>query len=323
MTTINSPVNTDKNVSSNPKRFEIYFSEFKKELSNIIILFAALALALAFKDLIQGIITDTIVKKVVDNFSPTILFDWTTILLLIIAIVYFINNLSKGLFPTFHSIIVAIFLIAFYCLIIRTSSHYTLNPFILSDRIFYLDVIFAAIWLWVMRYRTYQTLTTNQNNPSLLEDIFKTGSPDLFGRDGIAQELSSIICNSISEQAVGISIVGRWGTGKTSFMHMVKSKLNDENEIIEFNPWRVTESKRNIEIFFESLSLAVSKYDRSAKSSILEYASFISEVDDDTWYSKLVKATIGSFYKKKDLYDRFAEVNQSIALTGKRFIIFC
>ena len=87
------------------------------------------------------------------------------------------------------------------------------------------------------------------------------GKEDLLGRAKIANELSREIKSYKNENSLTIGIVGKWGSGKTSFINMVLENFeeNDDYIIIKFNPWNISSRKQLISDFFLQLSNNIEK----------------------------------------------------------------
>ena len=87
------------------------------------------------------------------------------------------------------------------------------------------------------------------------------GKEDLLGRAKVANELSREIKSYKNENSLTIGIVGKWGSGKTSFINMVLENFeeNDDYIIIKFNPWNISSRKQLISDFFLQLSNNIEK----------------------------------------------------------------
>lgn len=87
------------------------------------------------------------------------------------------------------------------------------------------------------------------------------GKEDLLGRAKVANELSREIKSYKNENSLTIGIVGKWGSGKTSFINMVLEnfKGNDNYIVIKFNPWNISSRKQLISDFFLQLSNNIKK----------------------------------------------------------------
>ena len=79
---------------------------------------------------------------------------------------------------------------------------------------------------------------------------------DLLGREKVANNLASEIKYCKNKDSLTIGIVGKWGSGKTSFINMVLEnfKGNDNYIVIKFNPWNISSRKQLISDFFLQLS---------------------------------------------------------------------
>ena len=93
------------------------------------------------------------------------------------------------------------------------------------------------------------------------------GKEDLLGRAKVANELSREIKSYKNEDSLTIGIVGKWGSGKTSFINMVLEnfKENDKYIVIKFNPWNISSRKQLISDFFLQLSNNIKKENKSDK----------------------------------------------------------
>ena len=84
----------------------------------------------------------------------------------------------------------------------------------------------------------------------MLKNSRLTLNPDYPIEDGqfsfeiYARLMSEAVQTHESEEALVIGVHGRWGTGKTTLLKMVKKLLPDDNCIfVEFNPWRFTKEE--------------------------------------------------------------------------------
>lgn len=68
-----------------------------------------------------------------------------------------------------------------------------------------------------------------------------------------AQKVAKGIKNYKQDETFIISIEGKWGSGKTSLMKLIKNEIKDDVEIMHFNPWLLTDIKQVIKLFFDEL----------------------------------------------------------------------
>ncbi|WP_315282618.1 P-loop NTPase fold protein, partial [Fusobacterium hwasookii] len=90
---------------------------------------------------------------------------------------------------------------------------------------------------------------------------------DLLGRAKVASYLAKEIEYYKNKDSLTIGIVGKWGSGKTSFINMVLEnfKGNDKYIVIKFNPWNMSSRKQLISDFFLQLSNNIKKENKNDK----------------------------------------------------------
>ena len=82
----------------------------------------------------------------------------------------------------------------------------------------------------------------------------------------------------LTEESFAIGVVGEWGTGKTTFLRQMKSKMASAYKVVEFNPWNSLSPSQLIDDFFSMLSDAVSD-DTSAVKAIQKYMGVLNDID--------------------------------------------
>ncbi|MEX6494584.1 KAP family P-loop NTPase fold protein [Fusobacterium animalis] len=88
---------------------------------------------------------------------------------------------------------------------------------------------------------------------------------DLLGRKKVANDLAKEIEHYKNKDSLTIGIVGKWGSGKTSFINMVLESFKGNNNyiVIKFNPWNISSRKQLISDFFLQLSNNIKKENES------------------------------------------------------------
>lgn len=88
---------------------------------------------------------------------------------------------------------------------------------------------------------------------------------DLLERSNVARDFSKHILNYKNNNSLTIGIIGKWGSGKTSFINMVLELIskNQDYIIVKFNPWNISSRKQLISDFFTELSNEIGRIDSS------------------------------------------------------------
>lgn len=103
---------------------------------------------------------------------------------------------------------------------------------------------------------------------------------DILGCGNTAKELGKNILNYKSKDSLIIGIIGKWGSGKTSFINLVLESLPEEKYIIvKFNPWNISTRKQLISDFFLQLYNDIGLIDDTETSKeIAKNLKFISQI---------------------------------------------
>lgn len=116
-------------------------------------------------------------------------------------------------------------------------------------------------------------------------ELYAQGNkPDLKHFTPYAETIVKRILASTFTKAFAIGITGKWGTGKTSFIHLLEKALIEVNGsrkpiFIHFNPWASSDSSQLIPNFFEALTEALNEENIFIKNEITSYLEKISQVE--------------------------------------------
>ncbi len=94
-------------------------------------------------------------------------------------------------------------------------------------------------------------------------DIYCT--EDCLGFDKYIDVLSSMIRDQDFKTPFCIGIFGEWGSGKTSFMHLLQSRISQDQAVpyvipVWFNPWRYEKEEHLIIPFLKTIEREIEKY---------------------------------------------------------------
>ena len=106
-------------------------------------------------------------------------------------------------------------------------------------------------------------------------------SQDSLGRSGVADSFSRQVLALDASEGFVIGILGKWGTGKTSFLNLMRPTLQNAGvQIVDFNPWMFSGVEQLADAFFNELSaqLKVRPGFSDVASAIEEYGETFSDV---------------------------------------------
>lgn len=124
---------------------------------------------------------------------------------------------------------------------------------------------------------------------------------DLLGRRQVAAALARDVRRADSSEGYVFGVVGPWGSGKTSLLHLMMSELVAEPSltVITFNPWMFAGTEQLLEAFFHELSsqLRETKNEKFRKiaTAVDSYANLFSPITlipwVGAWYERILKTT--------------------------------
>lgn len=254
--------------------------------------------------------------------------------------------------PSVSSWVNIVLLTTCYCLVVRFSDAFVLEPIGYFQKIKYLDVLFFALLLLITNFEYYSPNNENASINGFIEDDFHPErNIDILGRKRYAWQVALKILDTRSlKKAFVIAINSPWGFGKSGFLLLLedffkkKSFTQFENEVrsipiyasnpskhlyishqntilVRYNPWKNFDDKKTVQDFFDELSSSISYYDSQLSKKIKSYGSYLSKLDDSI-FSKLVDITIDSFEDEQTLTNLFEKINSSIDRIKKRIVVF-
>ena len=237
-----------------------------------------------------------IVDPFLSNFESNLLNDIIFFIALIVCLVlvyYNIYNYFKERIIKRHSLIIAIIAMiiwAYYrfhhglCGMNDSPYYLYLTPLSILKPIKYFDIVFVFA---VFEYLSYFLGKWNDSNifgpnfdktRGLTRNLpISNKDDDFLGRDEFAESVvKDLLITDTSNSSFTCGIDAPWGSGKTSFISLMKNHLRFDSVIIDFNPWSYTAQKDLVTAFFDELSKTLKHYDKSLAKNLIEYSKLLS-----------------------------------------------
>ncbi|NLZ95295.1 MAG: hypothetical protein GX921_05650 [Bacteroidales bacterium] len=180
-----------------------------------------------------------------------------------------------------------------------------------------LYVVFIALqvavrWTDSKQGNTQKTLSENKKSIPSLEEPISCSDADIFAFNKDVDDLLRSIDNrEIVNQALIVGLRGAWGSGKTSYLNLVKESLSKKNKVVdnyhyrlvEFSPWLSTSVEQLTQDFFHSFYQAIEE--KPIQIKLQRYARRIVRADIN-WFSRLLD--LFSYQSTKQMYEEFKTI---------------
>lgn len=157
------------------------------------------------------------------------------------------------------------------------------------------------------RIRKSREIDSNINtseNPIVEESLFSdspitTEDEDELRRLPFAQKLVRKICElNTSKGARSLAITAPWGNGKTSFLNLVKTGLQQNGyEVLEIVPWNLNPDKSITSHFFEEIIKKLGGLDHKVARILKKYSNMLASVRLDFFSSLSSNISISELAK--------------------------
>lgn len=153
---------------------------------------------------------------------------------------------------------------------------------------------------------------------------------DVLGRVSLARKFSEHLLSLDASEGVVVGVLGPWGSGKTSFLNLVRLELADAGvTVIDFNPWMFSGVEQLVHSFFTELVVQLRlRPDLSeVAQAIEEYGEIFSGVTQLLGLGKwslwigLLRAVAGVQRKREQGIDRLRARVESALGTLERPIV--
>ncbi len=187
-----------------------------------------------------------------------------------------------------------------------------------SDILAGLSLLFSLSCFVYRFYKPKQNLNQNEIDFKMIPDVPITSSEDdLLDYHRDAVNLYEVIKRLPVNNSHSIGIVSPWGSGKTSYMNMVKELMgNDQFIIVNFNPRHSKEAKLIQEDFFKKLCSQLKIYNGEFSTLFEDYLDALNIIDKKGFVSwlRLYNKLTGRTDRKKPLQSAISRLNKRIVV---------
>ncbi|MDM5264831.1 KAP family P-loop NTPase fold protein [Bacillus wiedmannii] len=168
-----------------------------------------------------------------------------------------------------------------------------------------------------------------QGKPILYPDTpINEVAEDKLERSNFANRLTNIINTRKQKESIVIGLYGRWGTGKTSVLNLMKQRIQKENDVItiSFNPWYFENEEQLILQFFNRLIIEIEENFSGEKSKLISnIKTYSHKITSLTLRMGAVTFSFKDFLnnnlEKSDVNKIKKDIAEQIELENKKIIV--
>lgn len=187
-------------------------------------------LTVLFHKPLENLASDYLVKYVFSQVASSMLLDGIFILLSIYIVVIAITR-TTDYTPSVKFTLITIMISICYCYYRFLSIIWIFLSFTFTDAISYTDTVLLLSLSNTVIYLIYLGRDKNMKltgNGLLDDSALGKDKDEKIGYQKYVNIISQKIVESGGEQAIAIGINGKWGSGKTSFMNLIKKNCDDK-----------------------------------------------------------------------------------------------
>lgn len=257
---------------------------------------------------INKIWVDPIVSQIKDNTW------WLIVIYSVIISAYYYHNLKETEVIN-RNRCQAVFILAFlYCICLFSGKW---DYVLICDYSRYLAwsnfiIIVPILWEACICYQLNHKRPAENIKPGL--EIEKTNNvTDSYKRRAVCESAyKTLELCFYKEGSFTFSITGIWGSGKTTFINILKeqysSKNNSAKSIIIFEPWKSDTSDSIVKGFFAMLRDELSNYIPNISSTIDQYVELLLDEESGKPLKIIGKSLHGIFNEDKNPYELIKEI---------------
>jgi len=195
--------------------------------------------------------------------------------------------------------------------------------------IIFIDILFCVLILWaafdVLKPDNYNS----DLNHGLISDdpIESKEENDSFDRRDYAKSIVSEIRKTVNKRAFNIAVTGAWGSGKTSFLNLIKGEMDktENNEKVKFitvnyNPWDFKEDKIIGLDLLKTISHELAN-EKELQEKFKGLMVSLQGMNQSPWY-KVIPYFLSGFSTEKSINDFREEIGKALQDQNKKLVIF-
>lgn len=146
------------------------------------------------------------------------------------------------------------------------------------------------------------------------DNPIRNSESDLLDRNRSAELFAKHLFSLNYKDGLVVSVCGEWGSGKTSYINLMRNELTNNSIVIDFNPWMFSDTNNLVQLFFSEMSEQLSNYSDNSdlKEKISDFGEVVSSITFIPFMDVLGKALKFLFKNKKSFQVKRNELIEAL-----------
>ncbi|MFA1412873.1 P-loop NTPase fold protein, partial [Haemophilus influenzae] len=146
------------------------------------------------------------------------------------------------------------------------------------------------------------------------DNPIRNSESDLLDRNRNAELFAKHLFSLNYKDGLVVSVCGEWGSGKTSYINLMRNELTNNSIVIDFNPWMFSDTNNLVQLFFSEISEQLSNYSDNSdlKEKISDFGEVVSSIMFIPFMDVLGKALKFLFKNKKSFQVKRNELIEAL-----------
>ena len=273
---------------------------------------------IVFHKVLENFLSVTLVKfifsEVKSNFFNDLLISF-----LLITYIFIVTNTWKQRKNKVQLLIVNVSTIFLYTYYRFISDRWHFIAFNFYDLIYYFDGLYVICLSNLIYLIDFELDKTNKG--FFENEAITSSDNDLLGFKVYAEQLANQIKVTHHNKAFAIGINGSWGSGKSSFLNLLKNNFTKEDYIIiEFNAWYSNTPNQIIKDFFDTLNEQLKTYNASITKLLHNYSKKLVGLHENET-TKLVNNLFSFLSDNSSINSVYNQIEKEISIIDKKIIV--
>jgi Cdc6-like AAA superfamily ATPase len=203
------------------------------------------------------------------------------------------------------------------------NGNWSINTLIM---LFFLTYLIFIISILYHKYLRLKSKTLKINEGLISDDPIESELEGIsYDRTTYAKSIVAEVIKTRNARAFNISITGKWGSGKTSFLNLMRNEINREELtgkfiLVDYNPWDFKEEKIIGIDLLKKISHEIGN-EKELQEKFKGLMLSLQGMNQSFWY-KIVPYLLNGISNEKSLKEYREEIGKELSKQDKKLIIF-